>query len=167
MKKTAVSFVVIFAFSMQIFGQNVDKEIARLSKQENVEKISIGSVGMFFTQLLGVSVGGKDALQGMKGLKSFELLALSDECPAAQKTEIWNRLKNLKDDKEYATLMHIKENDNLVRFLVKEEKKDIREILIIILSVEEKAVVIRLKGNFKPSDLADLVAKSNPKGDGQ
>ncbi|MDR2621448.1 MAG: DUF4252 domain-containing protein [Dysgonamonadaceae bacterium] len=172
MKKAVVVFVVVFAWSLQGFGQNVNQVITQLSKNENVETISVGSVGMFFSKLLGASVGGKEGLEGLKGLKSLELLVVKDECPADQKKKIWNQLKNLKDDKEYATLMQVKDGDDFVRFLGKKAEKDtIKDILMIVLSKEENGsedmVVIRLKGQFKASDVAKWTEKRNQKGNGQ
>lgn len=169
MKKTIVILFCIIALSVQAFGQDVNATLSRLSKHENVEKISIGSFGMFFIKLLGGATGGKEVPQGMKGIKSFELLALSDECPSSEKANIWKQLKELKDDAIYATLMYVKDGEDQVRFLVKKEKDTIKELLMIILSHEEakkdEVVVVRLKGKFKENELADWIAKSNKKSD--
>ena len=168
MKKTAVSLVVLLALGMQTFGQDVNTVLSRLSKHENVDKISISPFGMFFVKMAGGVAGGKEALQGMKGIKSFELLTLNDGCSDNERAKIRKQLKNLKDDKEYATLMNVKDGDDFVRFLIKQEKDTIKEILMIVLSGEKDndTVVIRLKGKFKESDLFDLVEKSNQKKDG-
>jgi len=166
MKKTVVSVIILFALSAQAFGQDIDNVLSRLAKHENVDKISIGSFGMFLAKMVGGAAGGKEAWQGLKGVKSFELLALSDECSAGEKAKIREQLKNLKDDKEYATLMNIKAENNIVRFLIKQKKDTIKEVLMVVLE-EENTVVIRLKGSFKESDLATLVEKSSKKGNGQ
>ena len=164
MKKTMLLFIFIGALNSQIFGQNVNTVLSRLEKHENTEKVSVGSFGMFLVKL----AGGNEALQGMKGIKSFELLTLNNQCPADQKSKIHKQLKELKDDSTYATLMLIKDGENHIRFLINKEKEKVKELILIILSQEEQkneSVVIRLKGKFKESDLADLVAKCNKMGD--
>ena len=169
MKKTVVSLIILLALSIQVFGQNINTVLSGLSKHENVEKISIGSFGMFFAKMAGGIAGGKEVLQGMKGIKSIDLLTLNNECTDNEKAKIREQLKNLKDDGVYSVLMNVKDGNDMVRFFVKQKKDTIKEILMIVLSGDndEDTVVIRLKGNFKASDLARLVEKSNQKKDGR
>jgi hypothetical protein len=168
MKRAAISIAFILAWSVQILGQDVHTALTQLSVHENVEKISIGPLGMFFVKMAGGAAGGKEALRGIKGIKSIELLALDDECPAEKKAAIREQLQNLEDDRQYNTLMRIKDGNDRVRILVRKEKKTINEILMIILSdSDDESVVIRLRGSFKESDLADWMAKSNQKKDEQ
>ncbi|MDR1526316.1 MAG: DUF4252 domain-containing protein [Dysgonamonadaceae bacterium] len=163
MKKTMLSFVFIVALSAQVVGQDVNTMLSKLSKHENVHRIAVGSFGMFFVKIVGGIAGGREALKGMKGIQSLELFAVSDECSAKEKAILREQLQNLKDDREYAMLMQIKKEGDFVRFLIQKEKDAIREMLMVVLSGDDdggESVVIRLKGHFKESDLAEWVAKN-------
>jgi hypothetical protein len=163
MKKTIVVVFCISVLSIQVFGQDINTVLSQLSKHENIEKITIGSFGMFFVKLLGGVTGGEGYPQGVKGIKAFELLTLNDKCPANEKAAVWKQLKELKDDKVYATLMSVKDDEDHVRFLMKKEKDTIKELLMIVLSAKEEVVIIRLKGKFNESDWVDWLTKSNKK----
>ena len=158
MKKIALSFIFIFALSIQLFSQNTFQILSALSKDENVEKISVGSLGMFFVKL----AINFDGIQSLKGITSFELLTLNDECSAKQKQKIKSQLKNMKDDHLYSTLLQVKDNDNNVRIMMKKEKDVIKEVLMFILSdKDDGVVVITVKGKIKESDLADMITEIN------
>ena len=158
MKKVALSFIFIFALSIQLFSQNTSQILSALSKDENVEKISVGSLGMFFVKL-AINFEG---IQSLKGITSFELLTLNDECSAKQKQKIKSQLKNMKDDHLYSTLLQVKDNDNNVRIMMKKEKDVIKEVLMFILSdKDDGVVVITVKGKIKESDLADMITEIN------
>jgi len=158
MKKIALSFIFIFALSIQLFSQNTSQILSALSKDENVEKISVGSLGMFFVKL-AINFEG---IQSLKGITSFELLTLNDECSAKQKQKIKSQLKNMKDDHLYSTLLQVKDNDNNVRIMMKKEKDVIKEVLMFILSdKDDGVVVITVKGKIKESDLADMITEIN------
>ena len=158
MKKIALSFIFIFALSIQLFSQNTSQILSALSKDENVEKISVGSLGMFFVKL----AINFDGIQSLKGITSFELLTLNDECSAKQKQKIKSQLKNMKDDHLYSTLLQVKDNDNNVRIMMKKEKDVIKEVLMFILSdKDDGVVVITVKGKIKESDLADMITEIN------
>jgi hypothetical protein len=156
MKKIGLLGVFIFALSIQLFGQGPDNIMSKLSKSKDMEKISVGSFGMFFIKL----VGGVNGVPELKGIQSFELLTLSDDCPVDRKKEIRKQLENLKDDDKYSTLLRVKDNEDNVRIMIRKEKDTIKEVFMIVLSKDmEDTVVMSLKGNIKENDLSDLVAK--------
>jgi len=167
MKKRSVTLIILFAIAIHSFGQDVNSVLSKLSKEKNVERISIGSFGMFFVKMVGGMAGGSELWQGLKGIKSLEVLTWSEGYSAVEKEHIREMLHNLKDDKEYATLMTIKDEGEYVRFLIKQEKEVIKEVIIIALEEDDDSVVLRLKGSFRESDLTDLVDKSGKKGNGR
>jgi hypothetical protein len=104
--------------------------------------------------------GGMKDIPELKGIESFEIITLSDECSKSQKKEIREKLKNMKDNKVYSTLLQIKKEDDNVRIMVKIEKDVVKEVLLLVISdKDENLVLMSLKGKMKKSDLSGLVAK--------
>lgn len=161
MKKKFLYLVLVCCLSFSIHAQNTGKVVDQLFKSESVNKLSVGSCGMFFAKL----AGGIDDIPFVKGAKSFDLVMVKDECSESQKKEFRKNLMSIKDDKEYATLVQVKDNKDHVRIMMRKDKDTIKELLFIVFEDNDDMVVMRLKGNMKESELNGLVEKYN-RGDG-
>ena len=157
MKKTVFTFAMLVALSLSVCGQNSNRKILRdLADSDDVTRISIGSVGMFFAKL----AGGLNGIPELKGIKSLEVLAVNDECSGKRKEEIKKQIAKLSDDAEYVTLMDVKDGGDKVRMMIRQEGDDIvRELLFAVVSNDDDSAVIRIKGKMKLSEIQEMIEK--------
>ena len=99
-------------------------------------------------------MSGEDT-RGLKGINSMQILALSS-CSSDIKNSFAEKVKTLNDE-SYETLVRSNQNGENVRILVKIDKEEIREL--VILTTGEGAAIVKIKGKFNKSDLAKLTDK--------
>ena len=163
MKRTVFTFVMMVALSLSVCGQNSNREILRaLADSDDVEKVSIGSVGMWFAKL----AGGLNNVPGLKGINSIEILTVSDKCPQKRKEAIKKQIASLSDDSEYETLMMVKDEGDKVRMLIRQDDEIVKELLLVVVSDKKNdsdSVVIRIKGKLKLSEIQEMIEKGEIK----
>jgi hypothetical protein len=136
------------------------KILSALADNNHVETISVGSFGMWIVKLFGAF----DEVPQLKGIKSCEIMTISNECPEHKRADIKKQMSNLKDDGEFSTLMQVKDKDDLVRMLIRKENDIIKEFLLVVVSGnDDDSTVIRIKGNMSEPDLSQLVEKAKAK----
>jgi hypothetical protein len=157
MKRTVFTFVMMAALSLSVCGQNSNRKILQaLADNDDVMKISVGSVGMWLAKL----AGALDDVPELKGINSVEILTVSDECSSSRKEKIKKQMASLSDDSEYATLMQVKDEGDKVRMLIRQENEVVKELLMTVLSNDGDSVVIRIKGKMKLSDIQEVIKKN-------
>ena len=159
MKRTVFTFIMMAALSLSVCGQGTNRKILReLADSDDVERISVGSFGMWLVKL----IGGKE-IPEIKGINSVEIMTISDKCPPKRREALRKQIAKLSDDSEYETLMQVKEEGNKVRMLIRQEDDVVREWLLAVVSNDDDSVVIRIKGKMKLSDIQEMVEKGNIK----
>ena len=159
MKKIVVCFFLISCFGCQLNSSNTENIIRQFSNSKDVQKIHIGSVGMFFIKMF---VPDSEFHSATKNVTSLEVLTLKEDCPKEKKDSYRNKLKTLKDSQNYTTLLAVKDGDDNVRIMIKKEKDMIRELIIITCDSED-VVVVKLMGKIKESDLETAIAQYSKK----
>ena len=160
MKKTVFTFAMMIALSLSVCGQNSNREILRaLSGSDDVTRISVGSVGMFFAKM----VGALNHVPGLKGINSVEVLTVSDECSGKRREEIKKQIAELSDDAEYVTLMSVKDGNEKVRMMVRQDNDIVKELLIAVVSTDEDSAVIRIKGKMNLTEIQEMIEKGEIK----
>ena len=156
MKKTVFTCVMMVALSLSVCGQSSNREILRtLANSDDVMRISVGSIGMWFAKL----VGGLSEVPELKGIKSVEILVVSDECSKHRKEEIKKQIASLSDDAEYVTLMSVKDAGDKVRMMIQQDDDIVKELLLAVVSNDDDSVVVRIKGKMKLSEVQAMVEK--------
>ena len=163
MRKTVFIFAMLVATSLSVCGQSSNREILMaLADSDDVTRISVGSFGMWLVKL----AGGLNNVPELKGINSVEILTVSDECPKNRREAIKKQIAGLSDDAEYVTLMNVRDKDNKVRFMIRQEDDTVRELLLAVVSYDpedkdDDAVVIRIKGKMKLSDIQEMIEKGD------
>jgi hypothetical protein len=143
-----VSMLLVAQWSL---GQNIDKLFSEFSHAPKVENVKINK---FLMTLIKPFMNGDDT-RGLKGINSMQILALSS-CSSDIKNSFAEKVKTINDE-SYETLVRSNQNGENVRILVKIDKEEIREL--VILTTGEGAALVKIKGKFKKSDLARLTDK--------
>ncbi|MDR0683387.1 MAG: DUF4252 domain-containing protein [Dysgonamonadaceae bacterium] len=159
MKKMVLSFIVLIALCTSSCttsrSQSSNQQIlSALEYSDDVTTFTVGSFGMFLAKL----AGGFDKIPELKGIKSIQILFVKDDSSKKRKEEIKTQIARLSDDSEYVTLMSVKDKDDKVRMLVRQEDDVVKELLLAVVSDEDDdTAVIRIKGKMKLSDVKTLV----------
>ena len=157
MKRTVFTFAMMVALSLSVCGQSSNRNILRaLADNDDVERISIGSVGMWVAKL----AGGLSNVPGLNGIQSVEILSINDKCPRNRKETIKKQIASLSDDAEYVTLMDIKDAGDKVRMMIRQDGGTVKELLLAVVSNDDDSAVIRIKGKMKLSDVQAMIESS-------
>lgn len=129
-------------------GQNVKQLFTEFSSAPNVECVNLGDLG---ASLMKSFMGSKD-IPGLSKVDALQVIDLSN-CSAETKNKFAEKVKSLKDE-EYETLVRSNENGENVRVLVKMNKEEIGELVVITTGNETS--LVKIKGCFKRSDISKL-----------
>lgn len=152
MKKIIIIFICLTFFSQYSMAHDLDRLLKKAAQAENVESVKIGGLLLWLGKMTGTT---SDIPEVVKNLNKIEVYDLSN-CKADVKQEIAQEIKNLKSDRNYETLIQVKEKGENVKILARKKKDDIKELLILI-SDNNEPTIIRLHGNIKQKDFMALV----------
>lgn len=150
MKKTSV-FLLIFAISVTSYSRDIDKIFSVFSKEAEADNVRLGKFAMAFIKPATL---GKENSEFMKRISSLQILDLTD-CSRDVKRRFEEQVKDIEKE-GYDVLMRIKNNDDDILIMSKSKKDKIKELVIIEKSDPS---IIRMKGNFRISDLSDITMK--------
>lgn len=158
MKKYLFILLLALGAARSIQAGNVNAIFREFKEEHKAEYVSIPS----FVMKLGTMLADKDdEADGLASkISSVKVLDLED-CSPAVKARFRKRLANLKDD-EYETLMHVNDDGDKVRILMKQKKDIVRELLIVCEGDEDCALIL-LKGKFRLEDIDGLVEQETGK----
>lgn len=145
-------FCLIITVSMS--SKSLDEIMTKYAKAPNADNVNIGKFGWNFIKLS--STGNKD-LAIVKKINSLHVLDIED-CTPEIKQEFQNDFRNCSID-GYEVLMKVKDDEDDVLILSKSKKDTIKEFVIV--SINDGAIV-KIKGNFKASDLTDIQKQYGP-----
>ncbi len=143
--RTKYIFIVLIAlFTQTSYAQdNIDQLFNNFSKEQNVNRVSLGNISM---KLAGL-------VTDVMGVEGIEILSLND-CSNSVKENFQSALKEFKDS-GYETMVTSNENNHRVRVLVKMKEEIIQEL--VVFTTGSKNALIRIKGQIKASDIDALV----------
>jgi hypothetical protein len=96
-------------------------------------------------------------------LNSIKILATDDDPNTKTNVNLYNEvLKNLPES-EYKELMVIKEKNEDVKFLIKEENKKVTELLLLVGSPDE-SVLISIQGDIDMKNISKIAKSMNIEG---
>jgi hypothetical protein len=135
-------------------AHDLDRLLKKAAQAENVESVKIGGLLLWMGKMIETT---DDIPDSAKNINKIEVYDLSD-CKADIKQEISREINNLKSDRNYETLIQVREKGKNVKILAKRKKDSIKELLILV-SDNDEPVIVRLQGNIKQKDLTALVNK--------
>jgi hypothetical protein len=154
MKKIVITFICLAFFSQYSMAHDLDRLLKKAAQAENVESVKIGGLLLWMGKMIETT---DDIPDSAKNINKIEVYDLSD-CKADIKQEISREINNLKSDRNYETLIQVREKGKNVKILAKRKKDSIKELLILV-SDNDEPVIVRLQGNIKQKDLTALVNK--------
>lgn len=153
--KKRLLYLLLITVSLSASAKTLDDVMAEFSKAPHAEKVNLGK---FACSILKISIGSNKDADILKKINSLYVLDL-ENCSAETKLEFAKQIDNLGMN-GYELLMKVKDDQDHVLIMSKSKKDTITEFIII--SINDPAI-IRLKGNFNPSDLADINKKYGSK----
>lgn len=151
MKKIIITFICLACFSQIGRAHDLDKLLKKAARTENVESIKIGG----FLLSLSKMFSSEKLPASVKSLNKIEIYYLSN-CKAEIKKEMIEEIKKFNFDSNYETLVHVKDKGENVKIVIKKQKSNIKELLILIADDKDPSI-IRLHGNIKQDELAELM----------
>ena len=154
MKKIILTILCATLFSQVSMAQDLDSLLKKVAKAENVESLKLDG----FTLWLGKMFGAASELPN--SLKNIDKIEIHDLATCSEKLrfEVTEEIKKLNASGNYETLSQIKNKGGLVKVLLKKEKENIKEFLVLI-SKDNTPKIIRIHGTIHEDDLADLMSQ--------
>lgn len=149
--KKVLLYLLLITVSLSASAKTLDDVLAEFSRAPHAEKVNLGK---FVCSILKMSIDGNKDAEILKKVSSLHVLDLED-CSEDTKLQFAKQIDNL-DTNGYELLMKVKNDKDHVLIMSKSKKDRIKEFVLI--SINDPAI-IRLKGNFKLSDLADVKKK--------
>lgn len=153
-----ILFIVLSSFSA--YGQNaaIDKLFDKYSGKDGFTTVFISQY--MFDMFKNVETNDKEFDDLVKNLKSIRILTVDKSSPNAPKNiNFFTEIAKSIPMKDYKELMVIKQKDQDVKFLVKEDKGKIAELLLI--SGGKDNVFICIQGLIDVKSIAKLSKSMN------
>ncbi len=132
-------------------AQSISNIYRRFCNQENVEKVNLSPVTMFFLR----PFINNSHVNGLS-IKSIQILDLSS-CDCDVKQYFSDLVMNI-DDCDYETIVRVNDGDEKARILARVIGESIREI--VILKTGDDAAFVRLRGRFSMNEVEQLADRN-------
>lgn len=153
MKKSILTLVLVVFLTPIAMAHNLDRLIKKVERAENVEKVKVSGFLLSLGKILGATSDLPAAVQSLSKIEVYDL----SSCHASIKKELSLEIEKFSSDKDYETLLQVKEKKEHIKILLKRKKNTIKELLILVADSQEPSI-IRLHGNIKQKDLNALIA---------
>lgn len=164
MKKIIINFVLTVC-SIAIYAQNtaVDRLFDKYSGKDGFTTVYVSKY-MFnlFAQIESDDEDFNEFEEVVSKLNSIKILA-SDGTEALSGINFYNEIMNELPVKEYKELMRIKEKDQDMKFLIREDNGNINELLMVVGGLREN-VLISIQGNIDLETISKLSKTMNIEG---
>lgn len=138
-----------------LYAEDIENVIVDITKEKNVDNVKVGGFLMGCAKLFGgASITGKEG-KLVKSISSVQAINL-DCNDAEKKAHYISRMKKLKDNNGFETLMRVKDNEDNVYIALKREKDKITSFYVMNVDNESIAIV-KITGNFKQEDIDNLI----------
>ncbi len=157
-QKNLLTLLVAMLLVLSMYGQDaIDKYFSAYRDDPAFTSIVISSkMFQLFSQLDPGSEEGKQAMQAMQGLNGIKMLA--NESMNDKGAGFRQALSKM--GAEYEQLMSIDEKDEKVRFYIREEGKQIKE-LVMLVGGGSKLFVMSINGDIDLEKLSSLSKSMN------
>lgn len=145
--------ILVLLFAMQgAFAQNnaIEKYFQKYEDKESFTSVYISEY-MFslFADIDMENAEDKEVMEILQGLKSLQVLTTDENGKKYYEDAI-----QLIDQKEYKLLMKVKDGDTNVRFLIKKEGNQVKELLLLVGG--DEFVLLSIVGNINLKKISKL-----------
>lgn len=153
MKKSILTLVLLIFLVPVARAHDLSRLIKKVERAENVEKLKVSGFLLTLGKVLGAASDLPDTVQNLSKIEVYDL----SNCHASIKKELTQEIEKISSDKEYETLLQVKEKKERIKILLKRKKNTINELLILVAD-HQNSSIIRLRGKIKQKDLNALIA---------
>lgn len=140
MKRTAlILFVLLFPALSDAQTSAVEKLFDKYSGMEGFTTVYISS--KMFSMFSEMEVGDPAFQQTVKGLKSIRILAADENYTGRGTVNFFTEIMKELPVKEFEELMVVKEKDQDVKFLVREQNGRVVELLLVVGGKDSNALI--------------------------
>ncbi|HEY4786413.1 MAG TPA: DUF4252 domain-containing protein [Bacteroidales bacterium] len=159
--KTKILIIVLIMFPWIGFAQSpVDKLFDKYSGKDGFTTVYITQY--MFDMFKNVNTSDKEFDDLVKNLKSIRILSVDDKKAVPEGTNFYKEIMKDLPVQQYKELMVVKEKDQELKFLIKENQGKISELLLI--SGGKDNALICIQGNIDMKSIAKLSKDLNING---
>jgi len=153
--KRVTLFLLLIIMAVQGFSQKdpVERIFEKYGGREGYTTVYISS--KMFSMFSEADIEDPEFNELMKNLKSIRILAQDEGAGRTEKTDFYKEVVSGLSTEEYEELMTVTEPGQKIRFLVKEEKGKISELLMIV-GGDSDNVLIDIRGNINMKQISQL-----------
>lgn len=153
--------ILVLLFAMQgAFAQNnaIEKYFQKYEDKESFTSVYVSEY-MFslFADIDMKNEEDKEVMEILQGLKSLQVLTTEEDGKKYYEEAI-----KLINQKEYKMLMKVKDGDTNVRFLIKKEGNEVKELLLLVGG--DEFVLLSIMGNINLKKISKLAKHMNIQG---
>jgi hypothetical protein len=156
--KKSIFCLMFLALSIMVSAQSspADKIFEKYSGKEGFTTVYISKY-MFelFSSIGGEDPESKEMQDVIKGLNSINILTVEDKTKIPVGVDIYKELMTEVTKRDYKELMVIKDNDQDVRFLIRETDGKVSELLLAVGGNTEH-VIISIRGDIDMKSISKL-----------
>jgi hypothetical protein len=163
MKKILI-FIALAVITVKLNSQSpVDKLFDKYSGTEGFTTVYITKYMFDLFRDMENNQGDKEMEEVISRLNSIKILATDDDPDTKTSINLYDEVLKILPKSEYKELMVIKEKNENVMFLVKEEDKKVTELLLLVGSADENAV-ISIQGDIDMKNISRIAKSMNIEG---
>lgn len=146
--------LVLFVFSLPFIGSGQTPAIESFyDKYKNMDNVQNVQLKGWLLELASTFADEEEAGNLLKKITQLRVMIMEEGNLVSQQ-EYKSLLKDVKKQ-QFEELIQIKDNDQQVEILIREENNTITHVLVVVNGIDD-FVLLSLEGNLKFSDLNDL-----------
>lgn len=161
--KKGIATLILILISLNTIAQKdpVDKLFEKYSGKEGFTTVLISS--KMFSMFSDMEAGDDELNKMMSNIESIKILTTEDESLLDPDINFYEEIMNELSLDEYEELMVVKEKNQDIKFLVKEKKDEIVELLLVI-GGERNNTLISIRGIIDLKSISRLSKSLNVQG---
>ena len=159
---------LILLLAMGIFGIStimaqtaVDKIFDKYNGQQGFTNVTINQYLFEMIAKIDTTDEGKEMVEMAQSIEGIRILAMDT---IMENVNLYQEVMKATKKGDYKELMTVKEKDNDIVFMVKEEDGIIKELLMVIGGTKEENAIISIKGDIDLAKMGSLAKTMNIKG---
>ncbi len=159
---------LILLLAMGIFGIStimaqtaVDQIFDKYNGQQGFTNVTINQYLFEMIAKMDTTDEGKEMVEMAQSIEGIRILAMDT---IMENVNLYQEVMKATKKGDYKELMTVKEKDNDIVFMVKEDDGIIKELLMVIGGTKEENAIISIKGDIDLAKMGSLAKTMNIKG---
>lgn len=162
--KKIVFFIALAVITVKINSQSpVDKFFDKYAGTEGFTTVYITKYMFDLFKDMENAEEDDEMDELISRLNSIKILATDDDPNTETSINLYNEVMKILPESEYKEMMVIKEQNEDVKFLIREEGKMVAELLLLVNSPDE-SVVISIQGDIDMKNISKIAKSMNIEG---